>query len=126
MKSPVEPMLRAMGPALDSLATPADTWSDLWSRVQAGRRRPTPVWPAFASAALCLTLFLSSTFVGIILGVTPTAAALAVPAPIVSLTSLTPQQTEAVGHRVNPAIDATEAAGTAAASTPAPQASPVR
>lgn len=126
MTSPIEPMLRAMGPALDSLATPADSWSDLWTRVEAGRRRPKPVWPAFASAALCLTLFLSSTFVGVMLGVTPTAAAMAAPAPIVSQTSLTPEQTEAVGHRASPAIVATVAAGTAAASTPTPQASPVR
>lgn len=126
MTSPVEPMLRAMGPALDSLATPADSWSDLWARVEAGRRRPTPVWPVFASAALCLTLFLSSTIAGVMFGGTPTAAAMAAPAPIVNQAPQTPKQTEAVGHRASPAIDATAAAGTAAASTPAPQASPVR
>lgn len=125
MTSPVEPLLRALAPALDSLAAPADSWSDVWARVDA-RRRPTPVWPAFASAALCMTLFLSSTIAGVMFGNTPTAAAMAAPAPIVGLTTLTPNQTEAVGHRASPAIDATAAAGTAAASTPAPQASPVR
>lgn len=132
MTSPIEPMLRAMGPALDSIAAlntsaaPADAWPELWARVGAARRRPVPIWPVFASGALCLVLFLSSTLASVMLGVTPTAAAMAAPAPLVNVQAQTPDETQSVGERSNPAIDATASAGTAAVSTPAPLAPPER
>ncbi|MBL8095035.1 MAG: hypothetical protein JNL73_12775 [Anaerolineales bacterium] len=116
MTPPVEPMLRALGPALDAV-TPDPHWPAIWARVNAAvQRRRVPLWPLLASGTLCLTLFLSSTIVGVVMGVTPTAAAEAAPVPVIVSQRMTPDETQAAGA----------SAGPAAATTPAPIALPVR
>lgn len=116
MNAPIEPMLRALAPALDDVGHAAADWPEVWARIKPAPRRRAPVWPLLASMSLCLTLFLGSTMIGVVLGVTPTAAAAAVPAPGVAHVAMTPNETQAVRA----------SAGPAAASTPAPVALPVR
>ncbi len=117
MTPTVETQLQAMTSALDAVAASTEPWSEVWTRVQApARRRATPLWPLLTSIALCVTVFLSTTLMGVVLGLTPTAAAAVVPAPSVAQVSMTPNETQAVRA----------SAGPAAAFTPAPVAQPVR
>ncbi|HRF47771.1 MAG TPA: hypothetical protein PLC98_09115 [Anaerolineales bacterium] len=114
MNRPVEPMLRGLAPALDRVHLTGGGWPELWARVNAVVQRRTPLWPVLASGTLCLALFLGSTVVGVMLGVTPTAAAQAAPTPIEVSQVMTPDETQSVR------------AGVAATSTPAPVALPDR
>ena len=114
MTRPVEPMLRGLAPALDRVSGLGGRWPEIWTQVQSAVQRRPPVWPVLASGVLCLAIFLGSTVVGVVFGVTPTAAAQAAPTPLQVSQVMTPDETPSVR------------AWAVVTSTPAPVALPKR